>query len=218
VRLVSWICLSLVALLAGCASYDPSRAATCSTDGCLFATRVADLPMENVAKIDDGLWRGSAPDDAGLKALKEHGFKTVIDLRQGGEEKAAAEAYGLRCVEIPIRADVVCDPPGAAAVKRFLDVVTDPANRPAYVHCQYGRDRTGVMSALYRMEVCGWTRTQAIEEMQAFGFRNWYRDFLGFVGGYACCGAYRAKTPSPSESAVVAAPTATPEPVGVDAK
>src|SRR5436190_428795 len=83
-----------------------------------------------------------------------------------------AAALGLKVVEIPIRASLTCDPPNPAQVKQFLDVVTDPANQPVYVHCQYGRDRTGAMCAVYRMEASGWTREEALEEMHAFGFRD----------------------------------------------
>ena len=152
--------------------------------------------MQNVAKLDDGLWRGSAPDADGLRALKALGFKTVIDLRAGADERRAAEAAGLRLVAVPIHAGITCDPPDPDAVRLFLDAVTDPANRPAYVHCEYGRDRTGTMSALYRMEVSGWTLDQALEEMHAFGFRTWYADFLSFLNGYERCGEYRSVPPS----------------------
>jgi protein tyrosine phosphatase (PTP) superfamily phosphohydrolase (DUF442 family) len=183
----------LLLLLAACASYDPARAPVRSSDGvCAFAERCADLPMQNVAMLDEGFWRGSAPDAEGMRALRARGFRSVIDLRAGAYERRAAEDAGLRLVAIPLRADLTCDPPDAATVRRFLDAVTDPANRPAYVHCQYGRDRTGTMSALYRMEVSGWTLDQALEEMHAFGFRSWYADFVTFLNGYTCCGDYRA--------------------------
>lgn len=197
--------LPLVLLLTACATYDPAHAPACSSDGiCTFAERCSELPMQNVAKLDDGLWRGSAPDAAGMRALKALGFKSVIDLRAGADERHAAEAARLQLVDVPIRAGLTCDPPDPEAVRRFLDAVTDPANRPAYVHCQYGRDRTGTMCAIYRMEVSGWTREQALEEMHAFGFRSWYADFLSFLDGYSCCGAYRPvpkpeTAPSPSD-------------------
>jgi len=188
-------CLVLLGLAAGCATYDPAHAPTCSSDGCAFAERVADLPMANVARLDDGVWRGGAPGDAGLKALKEKGFKTVVDLRAGADERRAAESLGLKLVAIPLYARLTCVPPDAKQVCEFLDVVTDPANRPVYVHCELGRDRTGTMCALYRMEVDGWTRARALEEMHAFGFHTWYGGFLQFLGAYECAGKWRAAPP-----------------------
>jgi tyrosine-protein phosphatase SIW14 len=183
---------------AACATYSPQRAPTHATDGRTFALRDSGLPMDNVARIDEGVWRGSAPGASGMRALKSAGFRTVIDLRSGGDDKRLGEAVGLNVVEIPLHAAVTCDPPSEEQVRRFLDVVSDPANRPVYVHCAYGRDRTGVMCALYRMEVCGWTREEAMEEMRAFGFRTWYQDFLSFLTDYEPCGRYTRAQDEPA--------------------
>jgi protein tyrosine phosphatase (PTP) superfamily phosphohydrolase (DUF442 family) len=198
--------LSLL-LLAACASYDPAHAPQCSTCGTTFAERVADLPIPNLAKLDEGVWRGGAPDLDGLRALKAHGFKTLVDLQMGATLKAESEAMGLRVVEIPMRADISCTPPTADQVRQFLDVVTDPANQPVFVHCKKGCDRTGTMCALYRMEVDGWKRDDAIEEMHAFGYHTWYRDFIGYVQDYKPCGSYRRPAP---EAARAASPEVAP--------
>src|SRR5687767_12919525 len=67
--------LALVLLAVSCASYDPASAPTRGTTGRDFAERVPGaLPMKNVAKIDEGVWRGGEPDAAGLRALREQGF------------------------------------------------------------------------------------------------------------------------------------------------
>ena len=175
------------AVTVGCSTYDraaaPARSATTARP---FADRVTDLPMDNVGRIGDGLWRGGAPDEAGLRALAERGFRTVVNLRSSHSYRAEAEALGLSVVEIPMRADLTCTPPDEAAVRRFLDTVTDPANQPVYFHCAQGKDRTGTMAAVYRMEVCGWTPDEALEEMRAFGCHDWYRDFLEYVRTYRC--------------------------------
>ena len=38
------------------------------------------------------------------------------------------------------------------------------------MHCQHGADRTGAMSALYRIAVQGWSKEEAIREMVHGGF------------------------------------------------
>ena len=53
---------------------------------------------------------------------------------------------------------------------RFLDIVTDETNLPVFVHCQHGADRTGTMSAVYRIFVQGWDKEDAIKEMTNGGF------------------------------------------------
>jgi hypothetical protein len=39
------------------------------------------------------------------------------------------------------------------------------------VHCREGVDRTGVMVAVYRVAIDGWSTDQAIDEMKAFHYR-----------------------------------------------
>ena len=64
------------------------------------------------------------------------------------------------------------DRPSDQAVAEFLKLVTNPANLPVYVHCQGGRHRTGVMTAVYRMTQDGWTADQAYAEMKQYKFEG----------------------------------------------
>ena len=83
-------------------------------------------------------------------------MKTVIDLQEDGNPLALAqvERAGMKYVRIPMNTRVA---PTAAQLASFLELVNDPANQPVYVHCAGGRHRTGVMTAVYRMSVDGWT-------------------------------------------------------------
>jgi hypothetical protein len=40
------------------------------------------------------------------------------------------------------------------------------------------------MAALYRIEVDGWTNDDAVAEMDALGYHDYYRDLKRFVRGY----------------------------------
>jgi hypothetical protein len=40
------------------------------------------------------------------------------------------------------------------------------------------------MAALWRIERNGWTPAEAIEEMQAFGYHDYYEDLIAFVRAY----------------------------------
>ena len=55
---------------------------------------------------------------------------------------------------------------------QFLKLVNDPANQPVFVHCQGGRHRTGVMTAVYRMTRDGWNPEQAYQEMKQYNFEG----------------------------------------------
>jgi tyrosine-protein phosphatase SIW14 len=56
------------------------------------------------------------------------------------------------------------------AIDRFLQIMDDPSNYPVLIHCKAGLHRTGVLTAVYRMEYQGWSRHDAFEELRAHGF------------------------------------------------
>ena len=176
------------ALLAACCGGEtappvasPGVAATAKP---AFATRLPDLPIENAAKMGDGVYRGAQPDAAGLKALKEEGVRTVVNLRSHHSETRSVEALGLVAVEIPMEAALESEPPTDAELKRFFEVVLDPAKRPVFFHCAKGKDRTGTMAAVYRIEIDGWSNEDAVAEMQHFGYHEYYKDLVAFVRAY----------------------------------
>jgi hypothetical protein len=120
------------------------------------------------SKVSDGLTRGSRIDDpAGYDKLKAQGFKGIVDLTLEGTNDAVGGAKaGLNTLNVKILDNSA---PTEAQMKQFLDFATDPANSPAYVHCEAGKGRTGVAVASYRMAVQGWPPEVAIAEAKKLG-------------------------------------------------
>ncbi len=129
------------------------------------------ISIDNFGRINDNYYRGAQPDGGDFADLAALGIKTVIDLTKDGrsEEQAIVERLGMKFYRIPM---TTSDRPSDAAVARFLKLVTDPAQQPVYVHCQGGRHRTGVMTAVYRMRQDGWTADEAYAEMKRFRFEG----------------------------------------------
>ena len=144
--------------------------------------RLFGLPgLTVVGRVAPGILRGAQPEPEGYTTLKAMGVRTVISLRTNHGERKAIEAAGMRYVEIPISLWKDVDP---AALQDALSVMTDPANQPVFVHCSRGVDRTGVVVAVYRMEVDGWSEAEAEAEMEAFGFHAFWSQFKEFVRRY----------------------------------
>jgi protein tyrosine phosphatase (PTP) superfamily phosphohydrolase (DUF442 family) len=179
------LALSLAAaLLAGCGGAP--RTLLHGTSGRSFATPVPNAPgIAGFAWLAPGVARGGQPDGRGFRWLRDQGFRTVITFRQRHDEEPQAAAAGLGLVEIPVQADLFgSSAPTAAQLATFFATVRDSARRPVFFHCARGRDRTGTFAALYRIEIEGWTNAEAIEEMQAFGYNDFYRDLIGAVRAY----------------------------------
>jgi len=102
-----------------------------------------------------------------MKYLKQMGIETVVNLRSFHSDRNEIGNTGLAYEHIYMKAWH----PERKEIVRFLQIVSNPKRTPVLVHCQHGADRTGTMSALYRIVVEGWTKEEAIAEMTEGGFR-----------------------------------------------
>ena len=106
--------------------------------------------------------------------LKQMGFASVINLRLASEpdanvetEAAAAKAAGLHYFHLPFSHSS----PDPAVVDRFLQVIADPANQPALIHCASG-NRAAAMWMIKRVQLDGWDVDRAAGEASALGLTS----------------------------------------------
>jgi len=146
---------------------------------------VEECDVKNFGKVNDHIYRGGQPDDDEYRELAAIGIKTVIDLREDPERYArrSAEGAGLQYINIRLNAK---RPPTTTESNQFLQLVNDESNWPVFVHCAGGRHRTGVLLAIYRMEMDGWNARRAYDEMKDFKFysRFGYGDMKEYVFDY----------------------------------
>lgn len=194
--------LLISAFLAAPAYAKQLREAT--TSGKSFAQRQSEeARIPRFAEIRPGLARGGEPDESGLTYLRSRGYKTIVSFLADPDESTFVVEQGMKYVHIPIRSGPFsCPTPSDDQVRQFLSVATDTTLYPMFIHCHAGKDRTGAMAAIYRMETCGWTNDEAVEEMKAFGFAGRYKKLFNYVQGY---------TPHPIPAASVTATNPTEE-------
>jgi protein tyrosine/serine phosphatase len=163
----------------------------------------SNIKIKNFGKMDDRLYRGAQPKQEDYKDLAALGVKTVVDLQDSptSYEKRAAEAVGMRYVNIPMSDSSY---PKQESIDTFLKLVNDPSTGVMFIHCAGGRHRTGVIGAVYRFNVNHWTFDQAYSEMKDYDFyTRWgHGDLLTFVQDYA------QKIPSGNNAGAAAAATA----------
>ncbi len=165
--------------------------------------QVAGLP--NLYKVSEGVYRGAQPTPEGMRALQGLGVRTVVNLREPDADTAGLRGTNLAYESIPMTAFH----PNDDDVVRFLQVVCAPDRGPVFVHCKRGADRTGLMCAVYRIAVQGWTKEQALDEMTqgGFGFCEGYQGLVRYIRALDV-DTIKQRTLSPELSA--ASPSAEP--------
>jgi len=124
--------------------------------------------------LNEGLYRGGQPTQAGFEFLKRQGFKTVVNLRaEDNRESEVVQRLGMNYIQIPVDEVLPWSQLPEAAIAKYFEIVNNPANYPIFFHCKRGADRTGAMAALYRMAVQGWGSRKAYDEALDIGMR-WY--------------------------------------------
>ena len=176
--------LASVLLVPGCDGGDKSKPTSTTTQRALAQRLPGIAGLENFARVNLNLYRGGQPTEEGFRQLKAMGVKTVISFRSNHSTKKEVEAAGMVPVEMPLKADFESVPPTEAEIRKFFDVLLDPARQPCYIHCAFGKDRTGTMAAIYRMEVDAWTPDEALQEMASFGYHTYYKGFAQFIRDY----------------------------------
>ena len=145
-----------------------------------WATKVEISGVQNLHKITDKLYRSQQPSEAGFKALKEQlGIKTVINLRAFHSDKEKLRGLGLLNEELSVKTWHIED----EDVVKVLSLLRKQEKGPFLIHCQHGADRTGVMSALYRIVEQGWTKDEAISEMinGGYGFHAMWSNIIQYI-------------------------------------
>lgn len=121
--------------------------------------------VPNFAVVSPVLSRGAQPTREGFCRLSERGIRTILALRSGRADDAALAGLGFNLYRIRARQWN----PETEEVVRAMKVILAPEYQPVFVHCQAGKDRTGLVVAVYRILVDRWSVEGAIAERKAFG-------------------------------------------------
>lgn len=145
---------------------EPGAVRECSRGEALLFGHVTNLrdlggiPVASGETACGALYRGAplkALSPEGCAKVAELGLKTVIDLRTESERlstpNAACVQASFVAAPLPIPyglgpSDYLADLNATESIAVVFHTLADPRAYPVYFHCTYGRDRTGVLSAL----------------------------------------------------------------------
>lgn len=154
-------------------------------------------PFLNLEVVAPGvLVRSAQPGRGDIERLaREDGIKTILSLRDGEDPAviAYAKAHGMDWIVLKMKADLPPTPEQeelfltlaegrTVDLDRYREVIRQGSRasgqvvfgRPLLLHCQGGSDRTGVMTALFRIEEQGWS----VEEAKADMLRHYHLWFM----------------------------------------
>ncbi|WP_419712796.1 tyrosine-protein phosphatase [Pseudomonas sp. NFX224] len=160
-RFIPAMCLSLVALF--------NLAPALADDS--HSTRPTEWaqPVEaryNLFQMSPTLYRSALPDKGAVALLESLKVGTVITFLPESDADWLS-APGISQVQLLYRTNHVDD---ADVLKALRAIQSAEANGPVLMHCKHGSDRTGLMAAMYRVVVQGWSKEDALSEMTQGGF------------------------------------------------
>ncbi len=121
------------------------------------------------SQIQNGLYRGGSPSVKDVQNLyNSFGVRRIVSL-----DIEAAEAINDICNELKIQhivLPITSTDVNSISKLPLLDwasILLDGG--PCYLHCLHGKDRTGLVTALFRCQE-GWSSNRAIQEADKFDF------------------------------------------------
>ena len=123
--------------------------------------------FQNAHWISPELVRTNQPWPHQLKWWRDHGIKTVINLRGGFDasfyalEKEACERLGLKLVDFTVTSREAPSKEQIRGAKELFQTI----EYPALMHCKSGADRAGVMGVLYAHFRLGLSIRDAVRQL-----------------------------------------------------
>jgi len=136
---------------------------------------ISDSDICGFHKVDNDLYRGGRPTCNGLSKLQALGMRTFINL--GGADGALhgceddARKAGVRFISFHISlAQTVLTGVSDDRLRRLFALMQE-APKPIFLSCYLGRDRTGMIVALYRVRRRELSLQEATKEAVYYGYR-----------------------------------------------
>jgi uncharacterized protein (TIGR01244 family) len=130
--------------------------------------------ITNLKRLESTVACAGATTPESMRAVKDIGFASVVNLREASEPNAdveaeanAAKAVGLRYVHLPLNRES----PDPAVADRFVTAARDPANQPMLIHCASG-NRAAAMWLIKRAVIGGWPIDRATAEAERLGLEH----------------------------------------------
>jgi protein tyrosine/serine phosphatase len=128
--------------------------------------------IKRFEQVSFDLYRGAQPVGIEFKQLEDLGIRAVMSFvskpaQVVEEERKQVEELGMKFFSFPMGAYVG---PKKETLAAIFEELGREENWPIYIHCNNGRDRTGLITGLYRVHFDFWNADAAYREMKNKGY------------------------------------------------
>ena len=133
----------------------------------------------NLHQMTPTLYRSALPNSSAVPVLQNLKIATVINFLPESDSDWL-KSSDIKQVQLIYRTNHVDDSDVLAALRAIQDA---QANGAVLMHCKHGSDRTGLIAAMYRVVVQGWSKEDALNEMTlgGFGSSNGFKDGVRYM-------------------------------------
>jgi len=130
-----------------------------------WATPVAEA--QNLYRVHQDFYRSAQLSSKDVALLQSLGIKTVVSLRSFHADDKVFKDSNLKLHRIGINTWSINDQNVVSALRAIKAAEKDG---PVLLHCMHGADRTGLVTAMYRILYQAWTKEKALEELMKGGY------------------------------------------------
>ncbi|MDR1898165.1 MAG: dual specificity protein phosphatase family protein [Prevotellaceae bacterium] len=161
---------------------EPAMQALVSCDSAVTvestAVKINGLGLDNLYKVDEGVYRSEQPESEEFKLLENYGIGEILNLRHWHSDKRHVGNTRLILHRVRMSAHNISD----YDVVKALRIIKN-RRHPVLIHCHHGSDRTGTIVAMYRIVFQNRSKESAIEELKdaRFGFHTIYTNIPNYI-------------------------------------
>lgn len=158
-----------------------------------WAKPLPSSALPNLWQVTPHIYRSAYPEKQSEKILRKLGIKKILCLC--AKREGIPHFQDIETVHIPMQVKK----PDTQKLQQAVAFLKT-CDRKILVHCTHGADRTGLVIALYRIQIQGWDKKEALAEMLegGYGFHIFWQQSVKYLNALEASSFPLHSTPPPS--------------------